>query len=1050
MPPLLTEKATMQPTPVNTLVIVNNTEIDADIGTDEDSQKNTAIESSAISQKPPAIDKKSKTDFNTAQLITLFLLIMLLIVVFFWHRHIKKETHALNKRYQKLKVIKDNIKENETRLEKALSYNEIGNWEIDVADMTARCSSIYNQIFGYDSTEPQWTYALLLEHIHPEDRYYVAKKFKLAIRNKTNINYECRITRKDGVIRWVLGSGGQELNSDGEVSVISGIVQDITERKQTEIVKSQHHAELKSIFNALPDIYFRMTLDGTIVDYHAQHEKYLYLEPKDFIGKKMQSILPEDIGYLFQATLDGMDKAKETVVFKYQLPINNNVLHFEARLNKIGNGEHIICVIRDINEAVKSTASLAASEQRFRSIFEQAAIGVALVNIDSGEFIRVNQRFADMVGYEIEELANGKTFVDITHPDDLQKNTAYVNEIKSNTAHQAINLKKRYIHKKGHIIWVEVSIAASQKTEQNSSEIIAVVRDISESKQYEEELKLAANVFTYAVEGIIITDAKATIIDVNGSFTTTTGYTREEAIGKNPNFLRSGTQSPEFYKTMWQSLIEKGYWSGEIWNRRKNNELYAEMLNISSVKDENGQVSNYVGLFTDITLMKEHQKQLEHTAHYDLLTNLPNRSLLSDRLSQAKLHSIRNEKSLAVVFLDLDGFKAVNDKHGHDVGDQLLIALSIRMKDTLRGCDTLARIGGDEFVAVLADLTEVKDCKPVLERLLKATSEPVVINDIMLHISASIGVTIYPQDDVDADLLMRHADQAMYSAKESGKNQYHLFDTAQDDAIKIQRENLETIRSALDNKQFILYYQPKVNMRTGTVIGVEALIRWQHPIKGLLNPIDFLPVIENHPMSIEMGEWVIDTALTQIGQWQEMGIVLPVSTSVNIAAAQIQQPDFTEKLAKKLAAHPDVAPQNLELEVLETTALDDVYHVSKIMEDCIALGVNFALDDFGTGYSSLTYLRRLPANLIKIDQSFVRDMLHDADDFAIVEGVIALAKSFKRDVIAEGVETVEHGTALLQLGCELAQGYGIAKPMLASEIPAWVNHWQPDKSWQQA
>jgi EAL domain-containing protein (putative c-di-GMP-specific phosphodiesterase class I) len=288
----------------------------------------------------------------------------------------------------------------------------------------------------------------------------------------------------------------------------------------------------------------------------------------------------------------------------------------------------------------------------------------------------------------------------------------------------------------------------------------------------------------------------------------------------------------------------------------------------------------------------------------------------------------------------------------------------------------------------------------------------------------------------------------MYVAKESGKNRYHLFDTAQDNKIKVQRESLVAIRSALDTHQFVLYYQPKVNMKTGSVTGFEALIRWQHPKRGLLSPIEFLPVIENNPMNIEMGEWVINTALTQISQWQKMGLNLPANTSVNIAAVQLQQSDFTDRLSKLLAAHPDVNPRYLELEVLETSALDDVQRVSKTMNACMALGVTFALDDFGTGYSSLTYLRRLPASLIKIDQSFVRDMLIDADDLAIVEGVIALAKSFKLNVIAEGVETIEHGTVLLQLGCELAQGFGIAKPMLASDIPAWVDDWKPDVNWQ--
>ncbi|TWX45846.1 putative bifunctional diguanylate cyclase/phosphodiesterase [Colwellia hornerae] len=626
------------------------------------------------------------------------------------------------------------------------------------------------------------------------------------------------------------------------------------------------------------------------------------------------------------------------------------------------------------------------------------------------------------------------------------KELAFQNKEKDKRADELVIANKEKDKRADELVIANKELAFQNKEKDKRAEELVIAN--KEKDKQTEDLVIAASVFTHAREGISITDTTGTIVDVNDMFTTITGYSKEEAIGQNSRILESTIQSPEFYVNMWQAILKDGFWSGEVWNCRKNGEVYPEMLNISSVKDVDGQIIYYVALFTDITPMKEHQNQLEHIAHYDLLTNLPNRVLLADRLSQAMLQCSRNEQSLAVVFLDLDGFKAVNDAHGHDMGDELLIALSLRMKAALREGDTLARIGGDEFIAVLADLSKVEDCEPVLERLLLAASESVKVGDVIVNISTSIGVTLYPQDAVNADQLIRHADQAMYVAKESGKNRYHLFDTAQDEAIKVQRESLEAIRSALDEQQFVLYYQPKVNMKTGSVMGVEALIRWQHPKRGLLNPIDFLPVIENNPMSIEMGEWVIDNALTQISQWQTKGLNLPVSISVNIAAVQLQQPDFTQRLTTLLAAHPDVEPRYLELEVLETSALDDVQHVSTTMINCIALGVSFALDDFGTGYSSLTYLRRLPAKLIKIDQSFVRDMLSDTDDFAIVEGVIALAKSFKREVIAEGVETIEHGKALLQLGCHLAQGYGIAKPMPACDVPTWVNDWKPDASWQ--
>jgi diguanylate cyclase (GGDEF)-like protein len=442
----------------------------------------------------------------------------------------------------------------------------------------------------------------------------------------------------------------------------------------------------------------------------------------------------------------------------------------------------------------------------------------------------------------------------------------------------------------------------------------------------------------------------------------------------------------------------------------------------------------------------EHHEQLERMAHYDVLTNLPNRVLLADRLSQSMVQCQRRNQSLAVAFIDLDGFKAVNDRHSHNVGDELLVEVAQRMKEALREGDTLARIGGDEFIAVMVDLENIEDSEPVLKRLLKAAAKSITLGDAVMKVSASIGVSLYPQDHVDADLLMRHADQAMYVAKQAGKNRYHFFDTTQDNAIKTQGQSIDDIRSALDRLEFVLHYQPKVNMHTSEVIGVEALIRWQHPVRGLVPPLDFLPAIEGHTVSLELGEWVIDTALSQINQWRSIGIHLPIS--VNISAYQLQQDNFITRLEGLLAAHSDVNPHDLELEILETSALSDISQVSATMNACHELGVRFAIDDFGTGYSSLTYLRRLPAHMIKIDQSFVRDMLEDADDLAIIKGVVELAKAFHREVIAEGVETIEHGVALLKLGCELAQGYGIARPMPSGDIPEWISSWKADDSWQ--
>ena len=598
----------------------------------------------------------------------------------------------------------------------------------------------------------------------------------------------------------------------------------------------------------------------------------------------------------------------------------------------------------------------------------------------------------------------------------------------------------------GDVRWIYCAGDPLQNPQGETELLSGIVQDITERKLAEEQLRLSSSVFSHAWEGILITTTDGTIVDINDAFSRITGYSRDEVLGKNPRMLSSGLQNQAFYADLWNSLIKKGHWYGEVWNRRKGGEMYAIIETISAVNDAQGIPRHYVAMLTDITRLKAHENELEHIAHYDPLTNLPNRILLADRMRQGITQVHRRNTTLAVVFLDLDGFKAINDKNGHEMGDRLLIVIASRMLQAIREGDTFARVGGDEFVAVLRDLDNEGAIVPLLNRLLAAAFEPVKIGDLSLQVSASLGVTFYPQKEtVDADQLLRQADQAMYQAKLMGKNRYHVFDAALDESIRVHHEGLDRIGVALIEQEFELHYQPKVNMRTGAIIGAEALIRWNHPEKGLLSPALFLPEIEDHPLSIEIGEWVIDTALTQIERWRSQGLDIPVS--VNVSARQLQKTDFVTRLRDILAAHPDIMPSCLELEVLETSVLLDITKVSHLIETCREIGVNFALDDFGTGYSSLTYLKRLPVTLLKIDQSFVRDMLNDSEDLAIIKAVIGLGRTFRREVIAEGVETVEHGTLLLQLGCELAQGYGIARPMPADQLPKWAATWRPDTAW---
>lgn len=570
-----------------------------------------------------------------------------------------------------------------------------------------------------------------------------------------------------------------------------------------------------------------------------------------------------------------------------------------------------------------------------------------------------------------------------------------------------------------------------------------------ERHRAQEKLSLAAGVFTHALEGIMITQPDGTIIDVNAAFTQITGYSHAEAVGRTPHILSSGRHDKAFYKSMWDALTVQGHWNGEVWNRRKDGRLFAELLTTSAVRDEHGITQQYVALFSDITTIKEQQNQLERMAHFDALTHLPNRLLLSDRLHQAMAQAQRRGQQLAVAYLDLDGFKGVNDTYGHAAGDQLLIALSSAMKEALRDGDTLARIGGDEFVALFIDLDGVQTSIPLLNRLLAAGSKVVEVDGVALRVSTSIGVTYYPQAaEVAADQLLRQADLAMYQAKVEGKNRYKIFDMEVDGHVRDHHGSVAAIRLALERQEFVLHYQPKVNMHTGELVGAEALIRWQHPERGLLAPGLFLPAIENDPLGIALGEWVLETALRQVEAWRadqwDIGI------SVNVGAFQLQQPGFTERLRAALAKHPGLRPSCLQMELLETSELKDLELVSLSLQECADMGVTFALDDFGTGYSPLTYLKRLPVAALKIDRSFVNDMLVDPDDMTIVQGVIGLAGAFKREVIAEGVETVAQGSALLALGCTIAQGFVIARPMPADAFLLWAAQWKPDPAWSAA
>jgi diguanylate cyclase (GGDEF)-like protein/PAS domain S-box-containing protein len=847
-------------------------------------------------------------------------------------------------------------------------------------------------------------------------------------------------------------------DSHGHLQHYVGVIADITERKQARLARDEALNRLNRIASRVPGVLFEFRLrpDGsTAFPYASDAMVAMYgnrISPDDVAAdasRVFALIHPDDL----EMVAASIQKSAAELTPWHQeyrlIPedgrqrwlLGSSIPEREADGSVLWHG-----IVSDITERKHSEAEAMELNRDFVSFLENTSDFIYFKDKDS-RFRFASQTLAHITGHAHWRDMTGKHDLEVFPPETAK--IYYEEELPIfQGGKPLINQVDPYLDAAGSRGWVSTSKWPLFDPDGNVEGLFGISRDVTVHKLNEEKLELAASVFHNSREGITITGTDGTIIDVNEAFTQITGYSRAEVLGQNPRMLSSGRHNAAHYANMWQCLISKGHWYGEIWNRRKNGEVYAEMLTITTVRDPQGEPKHYVALFSDITTAKEHEQQLEHIAHYDALTSLPNRVLLADRLKQAMLQVQRRAQRLAVVYLDLDGFKAVNDLHGHEAGDHLLMALAVRMKAALREGDTLARIGGDEFVAVLVDLVDATESMPMLNRLLAAASEPVYWNTAVLQVSASLGVTLYPQEgdeELDADQLQRQADQAMYQAKVSGKSCYHFFDATHDRNVRDHHESLERIRCALTAGEMVLHYQPKVNMRTGEVIGVEALIRWQHPQRGLLAPGLFLPGIENHALAVELDEWVIHTVLTQIQSWQDAGLQLPVS--INVGARLLQRQDFVQRIQTMLAAHPGVDPRNVELEVLETSALMDIDRVSWSIQECRDIGVKFSLDDFGTGYSSLAYVKRLPVSQLKIDQSFVRDMLVDNDDLAILRAVMGLAAAFQQGVLAEGVETAEQGIALMQLGCDFAQGYFISRPMPAHDIPAWVSSWKVDATW---
>ncbi len=566
--------------------------------------------------------------------------------------------------------------------------------------------------------------------------------------------------------------------------------------------------------------------------------------------------------------------------------------------------------------------------------------------------------------------------------------------------------------------------------------LIIMSEDITDRKRAEEQLRIAAVAFQ-SRDGMMVTDARGIILQVNQAFTDVTGYSAAEAVGNMSSVLHSGRQDAAFYRNMWEAITREGHWQGEIWNRRKDGGIYPEWLSIAGVRDTNGEVTHYLGIYSNISDPQEAERKILALAFYDPLTGLPNRRLLLDRLHQALAVSARSGQFGGLLLLDLDHFKAINDTRGHDVGDELLVEVARRLSETLRETDSAARLGGDEFVVLIEGLNEEQDAaataaETIAEKLRAAICQPFTLKGEVRHITPSIGVTLFGSQGERTDALLKQADLALYQAKGAGRNTIRFYNSAMQAVVDVRVEMEAGLRRALAEKEFVLYYQPQVDAGGG-LIGAEALIRWQPQGRAMVSPADFIPVAEDSGLIVPIGCWVLETACHQLAVWADSPDTRDIVLGVNISARQFRQVDFVEQVRMALQ-RSGAQPTRLKLELTESLLVEDVEDVISIMQTLKDLGIGFSIDDFGIGYSSLSYLKRLPLDQLKIDQSFVRDIVIDADDRAIVQAIISLAGSLGLHVIAEGVETEAQRDFLAAHGCQAYQGYLFGRPAPADQF----------------
>lgn len=803
----------------------------------------------------------------------------------------------------------------------------------------------------------------------------------------------------------------------------------------TQRAPVESEAFYRAVFDATPDPMILSDEQGFITMANQQAARILGYEEDELVGQPIEILVPERFreNHKIQREHFSAEQKVRPMDSGMSVPAlrkDGSELAVEVSLSPIQTkqGLFFASAMRDVTLRKLAEEALRASEERFRLV-ANASPAMIWITDAAGNPSFVNRAWLDFTGIEFSQAMTHEGWANLIHPEDRENVlSAYY---KNTYDHGPILTEYRLRRSDGDWRWIlDKGVPIYNESEKFSGYAGSAI-DISERKQTEAEFRIAATAFE-SQEAMVITDTNTTILRVNKAFIESTGYTADELIGQKISLLKSGRHDAVFYAEMWKTLHHTGSWKGEIWDKRKNGEIYPKWLSITAVKDAEGVVTHYVGTHIDISKRKAAEEEIMNLAFYDPLTRLPNRRLLRDRLLKALPASARSGMYGALLFIDLDNFKTLNDTHGHDVGDLLLQQVASRLTISVRETDTVARLGGDEFVVMLENLNgnaheAASQVKVIGEKIIAMLNQPYQLMQHDFRSTPSIGVTLFCECDKSIDELLKQADIAMYQAKTAGRNTLRFFDPTMQ-AVVTARANLEAdLHQAIEQKQFLLYYQAQVNGK-GCLTGAEVLVRWRHPNRGIIYPAEFIPLAEETGLIVPLGQWILETACAQLVAWAEKSGMAHLTIAVNVSVRQFRQTDFVDQVLRALV-QSGANPRKLKLELTESLLVSNIDDIIDKMNTLKQKGLAFSLDDFGTGYSSLSYLKRLPLDQLKIDQGFIRDVLVDRNDAAIAKMVVALAESMGLEVIAEGVESKEQKEFLADNGCHAYQGYLFSRPL---------------------